>query len=322
MIVRATLLALLALPLLATWAPRSLMHEQPLPQRARVWFEPVSLAPEQPGRSRVGRLVFLQGWSLRSNDRRLGGISAIHVEGGDVTAVTDSGSRLGFRLPRTGNMVPLEIGALGDSAGSKRSQDSEALVVAGDRTWVAFERGNRVQRFVRPAWALEAGANPEAMRRWRANIGAEAMVRLPDGRFLVFAEGRSDTPQPSDAILFHGDPAEEGTATTRFRYARPDGFRVTDAALLPDGRLLILNRRFSLLEGISAQLVVADVGKLEEGAVLAGEEIAHLEPPITVDNMEGLSIEREGGRTIVWIASDDNFMNVQRSLLLKFALAE
>ena len=47
-----------------------------------------------------------------------------------------------------------------------------------------------------------------------------------------------------------------------------------------------------------------------------------LQPPLTVDNMEALSVTVENGRTIVWIASDDNFFPLQRTLLLKFALVE
>jgi hypothetical protein len=36
--------------------------------------------------------------------------------------------------------------------------------------------------------------------------------------------------------------------------------------------------------------------------------------------MEALSVEQQGGRIIVWIASDDNFNPLQQSLLFKFAL--
>jgi hypothetical protein len=169
---------------------------------------------------------------------------------------------------------------------------------------------------------MEASAAPPSMRTWRANTGAEALVRLKSGRFLVFSEGRSGTERPTQAVLFAGDPAMAGMEAVRLRYAPPAGFRATDAAELADGRLLILNRRFSVLDGFSAKIVLADASGLAEGAVLKGEEIAHLEPPLTVDNMEGISIGREGGRTIVWLASDDNFIAFQRSLLLKFALAE
>jgi hypothetical protein len=319
----AALLALAALPLLATFAPRSIAVQSPLPKQARIWFEPLPLAPDEPGRRRVGRLVYLGGWALRSNDRRFGGMSAVHVEGGEVTGVSDAGSHFRFRLPAGGrNVAALEVGALSDRVGGKRARDAEAMAITGDQLWVAFERTNSVERFDRTTWRMEASAAPPSMRTWRANTGAEALVRLEDGRFLVLSEGRSGTDRPTQAVLFAGDPAVEGMAAVRLRYAPPAGFRATDAAELADGRLLILNRRFSVLDGFSAKIVLADPSGLAEGAVLKGEEIAHLEPPLTVDNMEGISIGREGGRTIVWLASDDNFIDFQRSLLLKFALAE
>jgi hypothetical protein len=158
------------------------------------------------------------------------------------------------------------------------------------------------------------------MRRWRGNAGPEAMARLADGRFLLFAEGPDDQRATSDAVLFEGDPAEPGTRAVRLRYRRVPGYRVTDAGLLPDGRLILLNRRFAWLEGFSAVVTVAETRGLTEGATIAGREVAALRPPVTVDNMEALSVTVENGRTIVWIASDDNFFPLQRTLLLKFEL--
>jgi hypothetical protein len=43
---------------------------------------------------------------------------------------------------------------------------------------------------------------------------------------------------------------------------------------------------------------------------------------MAVDNMEAQSVTRENGRTIVWIASDDNLNPIQRTILLKLALRE
>lgn len=318
---RSVLLALFALPLLATWAPRGLARQEPPPERTLVWAEPVTLAPGQPGRTRAGKLLFLGGWALRSNDARFGGISAIHVEKGEVGAVTDAGSHVRFPLPQRRGPAAADIGGLSGRGDSKRARDAEALAVAGDKAWVVFERSNSVHRFTRPGWRVDAVATPAQMRRWRANSGGEAIVRLRDGRFLIFSEGRGDS-GPTEAILFDRDPTAPGAVATRFSYARPEGYRITDAAELPDGRLLLLNRRFALLDGISARLVIADPADIRTGGVLKGEEVARLAPPLTVDNMEGLSIGREGGRTIVWIASDDNFLNLQRNLLLKFALVE
>jgi len=160
------------------------------------------------------------------------------------------------------------------------------------------------------------------MRRWNSNSGPEGMVRLPDGRFLVFSEGPSDSRPLSDAILFGGDPADSTSPAALLHYRRVPGYRVSDAAALPDGRLLILNRRFEWLEGFSLVLTIADGRSLRAGATIEGREIAQLQPPLTIDNMEGVSATIENGRTIVWLVSDDNFTPLQRTLLLKFALAE
>jgi hypothetical protein len=137
---------------------------------------------------------------------------------------------------------------------------------------------------------------------------------------LVLEEGLEDGVPLRDAILFAGDPAVASTPTVSLHYRRPPGYRPTDAALLPDGRILILNRHFAWLR-FSAKLLVADVRGLAAGATIEGQEVATLEAPLVVDNMEGLSVTRENGRTIVWLVSDDDFMRVFRhTLLLKFEL--
>ena len=129
--------------------------------------------------------------------------------------------------------------------------------------------------------------------------------------------GRGGT---SDALLFVGDPAVAGTKVVRLRYRPPPGYRITDAAVLPGGALLFLNRRWSYLNGFSTSLTLLAEPRLDEGSVLAGEEIARIGTPLISDNFEALSVTREGDKTILWIASDDNLLALQRTLLLKFAL--
>ena len=317
------LVAAVALLFLATFAPPALFSLPTPPAHPQLRAEPVLLEEGQPDRRRLGPLTYLAGWSLRSDDRRFGGISAIHVEDGRVIAVSDAGTVMQFAIPDGGGASPLTVEALAEGPGeptSKRDRDSEAMTVRGGDVWIAFERSNSVWRYDRASWRREASAAPAAMRSWSANSGGEAMVRLPDERFLVLSEGKRGNDGSTAAVLFDGDPAEDGTEALRFGYRAPEGYRITDAALLPDGRILFLNRRVSLLDGISAKLTVAELPASDEETVLAGTEIAHFEPPVTVDNMEALSVTREDGRTIVWIASDDNFSPLQRSLLLKFAL--
>lgn len=294
------------------------------PGRGVLRFEPVALNPDDPAAGQVGRLRYLGGWALASDDVRFGGVSAIHVEGGAVTALSDVGMVMRFALPGAGREAPIRFDPLAEGPGPrtrKSNRDSEAMLIDGPQLWVAFERHNMVWRYDRASLRALESAQPAPMRRWRGNSGPESLVRLADGRFLVLAEGRDDGDPYSEAVLFAGDPALPGTPAARLRYRRQDGYRATDAALLPDGRILILNRRFAWLR-FSARLVVADPAGLVEGGTIEGAEVATLAAPLTVDNMEALSVTIENGRTIVWIASDDNLTPMQRTLLLKFELVE
>lgn len=314
------LFLLTAFVLLATFAPLSLQRREPPPAVSLIHFAPVELVEAAPRARRLGRLVFLGGWALTSNDERFGGISALHVEAGQVLALSDAGWRSSFPLPggRTSVRAAVAMMAAGPGpAEEKENRDAESLVVHGRALWVAYEQANSVWRYDRSDFAARGSATPAAMARWNANHGAEAMVRLGDGRFLVFNEGKGGD---SEALVFAGDPSAAGTPALRLLYRPPDGFRITDAALLPDGRLALLHRRVGLFEGFTARVTLARLPALAAGAVIEGEEAAAFDGGITRDNFEALSVSREGGRTILWLASDDNYNKLQRTLLLKFAL--
>jgi hypothetical protein len=292
---------------------------------ARLFAAPVALDPDDPGRRRVGGLIFRRGWVLTSDDRRFGGISAMHVEGGRVLALADTGIIFRFALPaRSGGVEPMRVAPLAEGPGDanvKWDRDSESLAMAGGEAWIGFEGANAIWRYRRSDGRAESHATPPAMRHWPSNNGPESVARLDGGRFLVIAEDR-DTAQPfSRALLFSGDPAMPGTPTLALRYRRVAGARPTDAAQMPDGRVLVLNRHFGWLSGLWATLAVADLHRLAPGGIIEPRPVATLAPPLTVDNMEALSLGCANGRTIVYIASDDNLMPIQRSLLLEFELA-
>lgn len=313
--------AAMALLATVTWPGPS--PPPPGPGDGQILVSAVALDAARPERRAVGALRLLAGWSLASDDPRFGGISGLHVEGGEVTAISDVGMLARFPIPLRAGRLPVRFDPLIEGPGPrapKSNRDTEALLVRGDRLWAAFERHNMIWRYDRSSLRAQSAARPAAMRRWGGNRGAEALVRLDDGRFLVMAEGRNDGGAHSEVVLFAGDPSRPATGTTVLRFRRPAGYRATDAALLPDGRILILSRRFSVWDGFTARLTVADVPRLASGATIEGREIAALAPPLAADNMEALAVTRENGRTIVWLASDDNFSPLQRTLLLKFEL--
>jgi hypothetical protein len=297
------------------------------PHSSTIDATPLALDPGDPAHRLVDRLRYLQGWVLTSNDPRFGGLSSLSFRGNHILALSDTGWL--FSFDRQGSRFTGLTGVpLRDRSGAlaidKFDRDTEAMTLSRDgRIWIALEEHNAIWRYADPATAAEAAVAPAAMREWPANAGPEALLRLRDGRFLVFSEdgdgpdGRGDT---RDALLYRRDPTEPGAAPIRFGYRPPAGFSATDAAELPDGRVLVLNRRFAPLDGFAAVVTMIDPGAIAPGAVVAGEEIARLAPPLSVDNMEGIAVTREGGETIVWIVSDDNFSPLERTLLMKFAL--
>ena len=315
------LAAVAFLVVLASHAPPVTTPPPPPPALSVVGFERLQ-APEGEQAEGLGRLRWRGGWSIESNDPRFGGISAMHVEGRQVSAFSDAGWLIRFPLPGGSPEARAQIAPLPGMPGSadrKADRDVEAMAVHGPLAWVILERRNLVIRYRREGWRRDSAARPAGMEEWRANNGTEAMLRLPDGRFLVFSEGKGGL---SEVLMFLGDPATPGTRAVRMRYRPPEGYRITDAALTGDGRMLLLNRQISLLKGgFVAKLTAAPIPETKPGALIGGEEIADLRRPLS-DNMEALSVTREGERTILWMASDDNYNSVQRTLLLSFFLED
>lgn len=275
-----------------------------------------------------GPLVLVGGWELFSENSDFGGFSALHAMGdGRLIALSDAAILAGFTITPRGSAVDSFVAPLPVRKGersTKKEQDSESLTfdpVSG-RYWVGFEQRHRLRRYAPGFARAEATGSPAAMRDWPRNGGAEAIVRLRDGRFLVFAESRATRPGVMAALIFQSDPSEADAKTSSFAYRPPQGYRITDIAQLPDGRLVALHRRFNMVEGVSATIGLIDLGDIQARAVVRPRIIATLKPPLPTDNMEGIAVDRESGKTIFWVISDDNYLALQRSLLLKFEFSE
>ena len=286
---------------------------------------PLLLDPNDRANVRLGELTYLGGWVLESGDRRFGGISSMTVQGDRLAAISDTGIVFLLR-PTAGGIAldaitPLPTGPGGASL-SKAGRDSESSAYdpATRRTWVGFETANQIWRYAPGFAAGEASAAPPSLRDLPENKGIETLVRLRDGRFLAIEEDADVPPNKgARARLFAGDPTAPDVTLTRFFYRPPEGFATTDGVELPSGRILLLHRAFSLSEGVRAAFTVFDPRHIQEQALIKGREIARLTPPLSVDNMEALAVTIEKGRPVLWVASDDNFNPVQRTLLMRFA---
>ena len=100
-------------------------------------------------------------------------------------------------------------------------------------------------------------------------------------------------------------------------------FDISDAVLLPSGDLLVLERKFSLLEGVGIRIRRIALGTVTPGAVVDGPSIFEADLGQEIDNMEGIDAHvTPEGDTVLTMVSDDNFSLIQRTLLLQFTLVE
>lgn len=319
---RVLVALLLVLLLVPTWSGLSRL---PLLGRdATMTAMRVALDPDDPERVRVGRLTYLGGVALDSPDPAFGGVSAMTVVGDRFTLLSDGGNLVRFRMTDW-RVRDVSFGALPGGPGTgwlKEDRDSESLArdPATGRVWVGFERGNAIWRFSPGLVQWERRSRPSSMRDWPSAGGPETMVRLSDGSFVVLSERARIGGGGRRAVRFAGDPAEHSGRAFGFVYQPPARYEPSDAAELPDGRLLVLNRRFRLPFDFTAKLTIVDARAIRPGARVVGREIATLAAPLLHDNFEALAVTVEEGVTIVWIASDDNELFLQRTLLLKFRL--
>jgi hypothetical protein len=301
----------------------------------------VPLDAADPSRSAVGPLRYLGGLWLRSADARFGGLSDLRVspDGARLFAVSDCGYGFTASLSYDGagrltGLADARIVDLTGVAGRPLpvgASDAESLVLGDEGLEVGFEgRGKVLAYRTEPAFAGPARrlATPAGYPRCGLNKGLETMADTGDGRRLLICEGRRGASSTVPAwvgkanvwtareypLLFEGGWAGEP-------------FRPTGATRLPDGDVLVLERRFPPL---GARLVRLAGRSLDGAGLFEPREVARLETPLTTDNFEGVEARRDAsGRTLVYILSDDNNCSKtggfrgprrERTLLLLFAL--
>jgi hypothetical protein len=320
-----SLLAVVALPLLLGTGWSREARVVLLGADARVTARPVALDPRDPTRRRLGALIYRGGIELIGRDPAFGGYSALAVRGRRFTLLSDDANILRFTLGRDGGVRDVRLGHLPagpDTGWTKRERDSESMTIdpVTGTVWVGFEQFNQIWRYAPSLARAEAGVAPGAMAHWRSNGGIEAMARLADGRFVAISESVPYRESAQQGLVWAGDPVASPVPAFRFAYRPTPGFRPVDMVELPDRRLLVLERRFTLPFRWSNRLVVIDPAALIPGGMVQAREIARLEAPLVHDNFEGVAVTRDGGRTILWLVSDDNRLPMQRTLLLQFDL--
>ena len=282
------------------------------------------------GERRAGELVFLGGLVLRGGGPFFGLSGLERLPGRDAfVAVTDRGhwividvARENGRLARaSARTAPMEL--VGEERrASAVDRDAEAVRLLPDGSaLVSFERNHRVMAFDPAGRRTGTVPHPVPPHELRKNGGFEALaVSPPDsplrGAALVIAEDSVD----ERGDLFGG--VLSGPRRGVFTVRRTDDFAVTDAAFLPDGDLVLLERSFR--HGISLRMRLRRIAgdTIGPGARLDGAVLLMAGLSSEIDNMEGLAVHEDERGTVLTLVSDDNGSFLQRTLLLEFLLPD
>jgi hypothetical protein len=292
-----------------------------------------------PDRQQFGRLRFRGGLVLTSLAKEFGGYSALALapDGRRFVALSDEGTWLvgdiAYDGARPKGIVNTRVGPLvglkGRALNSKRDLDAESLALLegtlGQGTvLIGFERNHRIGRFPIGPQGIGPPTGylklPPEARRMRSNSGLEAVAVLHGdphrGAVVAFAEQLLDERRNHTGWLWHqGEPQRLSLVNIR-------DFDITDAAALPDGDLVVLERFFRMTEGVKMRLRLIKAADLRPGAPLDGEVLLEADGGYEIDNMEGLAVHQDSrGETVLTLISDNNFNSLlQRTLLLQFTL--
>jgi hypothetical protein len=279
------------------------------------------------GFSADGRLRALGGFVLNTGVLGFGGLSGLHMAPDlTLTAISDRTRFAQMRLALDAELRPLGLtllrtGWLGDGAGRPLAAgytgDAEALARLPDGTWlVGFERWHRIRAYDQLDGPGRHHPTPQGLDRSPGNAALESLAVLADGRRLALSEGLAFQ---GGRAAWIGDPASWAPLV----YQSAPGHVPVDAAGLPEGGALVLERAFSVLGGFGTRLVLlspADLAPPVAGRVLRGEEVLRLAAPLPVDNYEGVAVLRHAGRLLVALVSDDNENLLQATNLLLFEM--
>ncbi|GHA26625.1 hypothetical protein GCM10007989_23030 [Devosia pacifica] len=296
-------------------------------------------AGRTPGEAVGDGLIWRGGLNLTSDNDRFGGLSGLSfVDTSAMIFVSDRGQFFTARIAYDESGRPAELldtalttmeNSNGEPLPRQYSRDAESVdVVVREGTPVAvrvgFEHLTRAADFdldgMSPAGAARNIAIPEWLSSARSNETLESLCIAPPASPVA-----GSTLMLSENLRTNGGQVRAWMMGVRDRgdlaYETSGNMVPTDCAFLPDGDLLVLERGLGFLS-FAMRLVRIPADLVRPGAVMRGAVLLEAGGG-DIDNMEALGVHvGPDGETRVTIASDDNFNDWQRTILLEFALVD
>jgi hypothetical protein len=284
-----------------------------------------------------GPLEFVGGLEMVSSESDFGALSAFRFTdpGKNFVGVADTGFWFYGTIQRDDAGRPIGVTNFrmeqmvdenGAAIRRKWEVDAEGLDVKDGIATVGFEREHRIAQF-----KLQPGNMRAAFRtldflvpanELRQNRGFETVARAPQdgphkGGLVVVSEKSLDSDGNIFAAIIEGP--HKGVFTVR----RSGDFDITDGAFLPDGDLLLLERSFTVADGVRMRLRRIKGEAIAKGSVADGPVLLEADMGYQIDNMEAMDVwRRADGQLMVSLMSDDNHSILQRNLYLEFILHE
>ncbi len=285
-------------------------------------------------RTRFGELEYRGGVVLTSPFKGFGGLSALRLDpaGERFLALSDKGfwftGRLTYKGRELSGLAGVEVAPMrgpdGRPLAARGWYDTESIARSGDTVYVGIERVNQIVRFDFGKGGVNAPGQPipvpPALRKLPYNGGIEAMILAPKtsklaGALIALSERGHDSAGNHLAFILNG-PSQG-----QFTVVRSDKYDISGATLMPNGEILLLERKFSLLGGAGIRIRRIPLSAVAAGAVVDGPVIFEADFGYEIDNFEGIDTHRTPeGETVVTLISDNNFSMLQRTLLLQFTL--
>ena len=313
-------MAATALSLAACVTSQVRLPLHPVPAGASVSVQAAALVldPSDPKRIGVGDFHYAGGLIVTSTaTSRLHGLSDLLVQpDGALLAVSDDGDRFTGKLvlDETGRLVGLTqatiqplTGPVDEALQGKDWGDAEGVTrMAGGAIMVSFERHHRI-------WLYQAAndrrpvAEPIPSVAMANNDGMEGLAAAP----TVGPDAYWVGVEPGTIWICH----LKLSCTEVLGLPKPPaGYRLSSLTTGPNGELVILHH--SYVAAVGSQIVVTIVRDPMGAKQIIGS--FKMAPPLSVENFEGVSVVKHSDRWRLYLLSDDNFSDGQRTLLLAF----
>lgn len=255
-------------------------------------------------------LKYVGGWHLTSDEADFGGLSGLDVlPNGDLLTVSDRGRFIEIAMSGATPNGAGKISAMRANDGSvlqgKIPADAEGLAYQNGIALVSFERDHRILGFAygecgAAARGIKIAALPSehAGRSINPNKGAEALSLNAAGEITFGYESGAADSAPLGTVF--GDGSVQFIADG----AAPDDLQLVGRDQLGD-HISELFRAYDRVRGNRIVIRLGDSDRL-------------IQKPMSVDNFEGIALQKTESGLRVWIMSDDNFNPRQRTLLLAF----